>query len=106
MEVLAVAHGWGDQTDPVVVTEYQEIVQTLAFEKIAGSVSPLETVRTPGNRYRLMLMMSVAILSMTPGNNIVTYYLGTMLTQAGITNTNTQLQVLQYSPLTLVLISG
>ncbi|KAK5112067.1 hypothetical protein LTR85_011648 [Meristemomyces frigidus] len=93
LEVLAVAHGWGDQNDPVVLTEYQEIVQTLAFEKTGGSVSPLETIRTPGNRCRLMLMMSVAILSMTPGNNVVTYYLGTMLDEAGITNTKTQLQV-------------
>lgn len=93
LEVLAVAHAWGDQTDAVVLTEYQEILQTLAFEKKAGSVSPLETVRTPGNRLRLMLMLSVAILSMTPGNNVVTYYLGTILTEAGVTNTNTQLQV-------------
>lgn len=93
LEVLAVAHSWGDQSDPVILTEYQEIVQTLAFEKEAGSVSALETLRTPGNRYRLMLVLSVAILSMTPGNNVVTYYLGTMLNEAGITNTNVQLQV-------------
>jgi MFS family permease len=98
LEVLAVAHGWGDQTDPVVLTEYQEIVQTLAFEKTSGSVSPLETIRTPGNRFRLMLMMSVAIFSMTQGNNVVTYYLGTMLNEAGITNTNTQLQVCTLKP--------
>ncbi|RDW82990.1 hypothetical protein BP5796_04481 [Coleophoma crateriformis] len=93
IEVLAVAHAWGDQSDPIVIIEYQEIIQTLEFEKIAGSVSPLEGFRTAGNRKRLLLMASVAILSMTAGNNIATYYLGTMLTQAGVTNTNTQLQI-------------
>jgi len=93
LEVLAVSHGWGDKNDPVVLTEYKEIVETLAFEKIAGSVSVKETMRTPGNRYRLLLVFSVAIFSMTAGNNIVTYYLGTMLDEAGVTNTNTQLQV-------------
>ena len=91
LEVLAVAHGLGDKNDPVVLTEYQEIVQTLAFEKQAGSVSPLESFRTPGNRYRMVLMLSCAIFSMTAANNIVTCYLGTMLKEAGTTNTNTQL---------------
>lgn len=93
LEVLAVAHGWGDRSNPVVLTEYKEITETLAFEKELGSVSPLETIRTPGNRKRLLLMMSVAIFSMTAGNNVATYYLGTMLDEAGVTNSNTQLQV-------------
>lgn len=30
---------------------------------------------------------------MNIGNNIVSYYLGSMLDNAGITNTNTQLQI-------------
>lgn len=93
LEVLAVAHGWGDKNHPVVVTEYREIIETIGFEKRTGSLSPFECLRTKGNRYRLLLMMSVAILSMTAGNNIVTYYLGTMLDQAGVTDENTQLQV-------------
>lgn len=93
LEVLAVAHAWGDKTNPVVVTEYREITETLQFEKSAGSTSVLETIRTPGNRKRLMLCLSVAIFSMTMGNNIVSYYLGTMLEQAGITDVNSQLQV-------------
>ncbi|EFX03572.1 hexose transporter [Grosmannia clavigera kw1407] len=93
LEALAVVHAWGDKEDQVVVTEYREIVETIEFEKISGSVSPLETIRTPGNRRRLMLCLSVAIFSMTMGNNIVTYYLGTMLDEAGVTDYNTQLQV-------------
>lgn len=93
LEVLAVAHGFGNKEDPAVVADYHEIVQTLEVEKSQGSVSPMETVRTPGNRYRLMLAVSAGVLCMTAGNNIGTYYLGTMLDQAGITNTKTQLQV-------------
>lgn len=93
LEVLAVAHAGGDTTDPVVVTEHREITETLNFEKEHGSVSPLETLRTPGNRKRLLLCVSVAIFSMTMGNNVVTYYLGTMLNQAGVTDLNTQLKV-------------
>ncbi|KAI1626538.1 MFS sugar transporter-like protein [Exophiala viscosa] len=93
LEVLAVAHAWGDTTDPMVVAEYREITETLEFEKIAGSVSALETIRTPGNRKRVMICISVGIFSMTMGNNIVTYYFGTMPNQAGVTDFNTQLKV-------------
>ncbi|EXJ80600.1 hypothetical protein A1O3_06883 [Capronia epimyces CBS 606.96] len=93
LEVLAVSHAWGDKTDPVVVTEYREITQTLEFEKTNGSTSVLEIIRTPGNRKRIMLCLSVAIFSMTMGNNVVSYYLGTMLEQAGVTDMNSQLQV-------------
>ncbi|EXJ81686.1 hypothetical protein A1O1_07751 [Capronia coronata CBS 617.96] len=93
LEVLAVAHAWGDKTHPVVVTEYREITQTLQFEQSISSTSLLETIRTPGNRKRLLLCLSVAIFSMTMGNNIVSYYLGTMLDEAGVTDSNSQLQV-------------
>jgi sugar porter (SP) family MFS transporter len=92
-EVLAVVHARGDMTDQVVIAEHREITETLAFEKIAGSVSPLEVIRTPGNRKRILLCLSVGLFSMTMGNNIVTYYLGTMLDEAGVTNFNTQLIV-------------
>lgn len=93
LEVLAVAHAQGDMNNQVVLTEYREITETLEFEKATGSISPLETIRTPGNRKRLLLCLSVAIFSMTMGNNVVTYYLGTMLDEAGITDENTQLKV-------------
>lgn len=35
-----------DESDRLVLTEYQETVQTLVFEKTGGLVSPLETFRT------------------------------------------------------------
>ncbi|KAF2715556.1 hexose transporter [Pleomassaria siparia CBS 279.74] len=93
LEVLAVAHAWGDTTNQVVVTEFREITETLNFEKLNGSVSPLEVIRTPGNRKRILLCLSAAIFSMTMGNNIATYFLGTMLTTAGVTDLDSQLQV-------------
>lgn len=65
LEVLAVCHAFGDLTDPIVLIEYREITETLAFEKIAGSISPMEMVRTPGNRKRILLALSVAIFAMT-----------------------------------------
>lgn len=52
-----------------------------------------EIVRTPSRRKRLMLTISVAVFSMLSGNNIVSYYLGTMLDGAGVTDTTTQLEI-------------
>jgi sugar porter (SP) family MFS transporter len=93
LEVLAVTHGNGDASNQVVVVEYTENTETLRFEKVTGSVSPLEVLRTSGNRKRIILCLSVGIFSMTMGNNVVTYYLGTMLNVAGVTDFDTQLIV-------------
>jgi len=94
LEVLAVSHAWGDKQDPIVLTEFAEIVETIRYEKSTGAtVSPLETLRTKGNRYRLLLALSVAVIQATTGNNIISFYLGTMLDQAGISNSTQQLQV-------------
>ncbi|KAL3422018.1 hexose transporter [Phlyctema vagabunda] len=50
-------------------------------------------VRTPNARRRMIIACSVAVFSTLAGNIIVSYYLGAMLTSAGITSTTTQLQI-------------
>merc|ERR1711939_1250936 len=73
---------------------YQEIIDTLAWEKEQGeTLSLLQTVKTPSARKRMMLSLSVAVFTMLSGNNIISYYLGTMLTNAGITDSTTQLEI-------------
>lgn len=94
LEVVALTHADGDATNPVVLVQYQEIIDTLEFEQSAGeTLSVKEMVKTPGARRRMNLVLSVAVFSMLSGNNIVTYYLGDMLDNAGITNTTTQLEI-------------
>ncbi|CAG9950555.1 unnamed protein product [Clonostachys rosea f. rosea IK726] len=58
----------------------------------AQSMSLKAIVRKP-NRRRLLLALSVAPLAMLTGSNVITYYFGSMLTQAGIGNPTTQLQI-------------
>lgn len=94
MEAVALTHTNGDRNDPVTLVQYQEILDTLTFEKEKGAtLGPKELVKTPANRRRLMLALSVAVISMVSGNNIISYYLGDMLDSAGITNTTTQLEI-------------
>jgi hypothetical protein len=92
MEVLAVANANGDKQDPIVVVQFREISDTIAWEKSRG-LTFLQCWQTPANRKRLILTATFALLVMLPGTNIITYYFGTMLTQAGITDATTQLEI-------------
>lgn len=92
MEVLAIANANGNKHDPIVVVQFREISDTIAWEKSRG-LTFLQSWQTPANRKRLILTVTFALIVMLPGTNIITYYFGTMLTQAGITDATTQLQI-------------
>jgi hypothetical protein len=83
-------------TDPIVLTIYKEIVDTLDWEKKDGrTMSPLEIVKTPSARKRLLIGMSPGPFSCIAGNIIASYFLGDELDTAGITNSNDQLKAVR-----------
>lgn len=100
LEILAATHTNGEIDSPTVWIQYREIVDTIAFEKSfaerAGKTPFWELLKTKGARKRLMIIVTLNCVSMLSGNNIVTYYTGSMLTNAGITDTDTQLQINVY----------
>lgn len=94
--VLARINGAGDDVhDENVQMQYREIVGTLEYEKTAEgrSMSFADMFKSPANRKRLFLALSIAPLSMLTGSSIITYYFGSMLDQAGVTDATTQLQI-------------
>lgn len=93
--LLAVAqtNANGDITDATVIVQYREIEDTILFEKEYESAPVVKQLTSPSVRKRLFLVCTVAVFSMLSGNNIISYYLGGMLTQAGITDTTTQLEI-------------
>lgn len=94
LQVVALTYADGDRDNPVVLAQYKEIIDTLNYEAENGeTLSMAQTIKTPGARRRLLLTISVAVISMLSGNNIISYYLGTMLDNAGITNSTTQLEI-------------
>ncbi|KAJ5777042.1 MFS sugar transporter-like protein [Penicillium odoratum] len=94
IKALAATHSNGDINDPMVLEQFDEIKATIQFEQNQGEkLTLLDTMRTPSNRKRMMLAMSVAVFSMISGNNIISYYLGDMLDNAGVTDTTTQLEI-------------
>ncbi|KAF4633408.1 hypothetical protein G7Y89_g4710 [Cudoniella acicularis] len=94
LEVVALTYANGDNNDPVVLAQYKEIIDTLKFERENGeTLSIMQTIKTPGARRRLLLACSCGIATIVSGNNIISYYLGSMLDNAGITDTTTQLEI-------------
>ncbi|KAH6961938.1 MFS sugar transporter-like protein [Ilyonectria sp. MPI-CAGE-AT-0026] len=94
LKVVAQTHSDGDVSHPVVLAQYQQMVDVLNYEKDAGeSLSFIQIFKTPSARKRLLLVFSCALATMIPGNSIVSYYFGAMLNNAGITSADTQLQI-------------
>ena len=91
-QILVKYHGNGNPNDPVVLTEFQEIMDTLAYEA-TQTQSWKALIDTPGNRKRAWINVSSGVLSQFVGSNIATYYIATILNDAGYTNNNTQLTI-------------
>lgn len=92
--VVAQTYANGDASNPIVLAAFKEIIDTLSYEKSVGeTLSLAQLVKTPVARRRVLLACSAAVFSTIAGNVIASYYLGTMLSNAGITDTTTQLQI-------------
>ncbi|RMZ22159.1 hypothetical protein D0859_13831 [Hortaea werneckii] len=92
--VLAQTYADGDRESPVVIAALKEIVDTLEYEKKNNEkLSLSQCFRTPSARRRIALACSAAVFSTISGNVIASYYLGPLLTLAGITSTKVQLEV-------------
>ncbi|EXJ92172.1 hypothetical protein A1O3_00722 [Capronia epimyces CBS 606.96] len=84
----------GNVDDPAVVIQFREISDTLTFEKTYEKPAFMKQfANSASTRKRIFLAWTVAVFSMLSGNNIISYYLGPMLTQAGVTDSTTQLEI-------------
>ena len=70
LRVLANAHAQGNEQDEVVQLEFSEIRQTLKLEKEFEGNSWSELWRTPGNRHRLIILVSLGFFSQWSGNGL------------------------------------
>lgn len=94
LRTLAYYHADGDETDPLVVYEFEEIKAGLDFEStVTRSVSWLSFLKTPGNRKRVRIIIALAWFSQWSGNGLVSYYLNQVFDTIGITDPTTQLLI-------------
>jgi MFS family permease len=72
LEVLAIMGANGDKSDPVVVTQYKQIYDTVTFEQTnKASQNWMNAFRTRNNRRRIMLACSCAIIGNMSGSGII-----------------------------------
>jgi len=93
LNILAKAHAQGNQEDEVVQIEYREIQETIKLEQEFEGNGWTELWRTPGNRHRLVILISLSFFSQWSGNGLVSYYMTDVLNAAQITNKQTQLAI-------------
>ncbi|KAK2748466.1 MFS hexose [Colletotrichum kahawae] len=84
-QMLAKYHGNGDRTNETVAFEFREMKQTLALEFQNGrSSSYLDFARHAGNRHRVVILISLAMVSQYSGTNLFSNYANKIYEGAGI----------------------
>ncbi|KAF2117246.1 sugar transporter [Lophiotrema nucula] len=87
-------HANGDPDHPLVALEMAEMVDSLAREPVTNwrNFFDLRVLfKTRARRYRTMLNFTFAFFGQFSGNNVNSYYLPYLLTNVGITSTDTKL---------------
>ena len=94
LHTLAYYHADGNEQDPLVQYEYEEIRAAIDLDRTVGaSVGWMSLIKTPGNRKRLTIVVAIAWFSQWSGNGLVSYYLNEVFKTIGITDATTQLLI-------------
>ncbi|KAI0716664.1 general substrate transporter [Earliella scabrosa] len=94
LHVLAYYHADGDETDPLVLYEFEEIKTAIKMDTETNkNVGWKALFATKGNRKRMVVIIAIAWFSQWSGNGLVSYYLNKVFDTIGITNTDIQLLI-------------
>ncbi|CAH0043352.1 unnamed protein product [Clonostachys solani] len=83
LNILIKHHGNG-QLDDLVQAEYWEMKETLQAEQEGEKQSISLFIKTPANRRRLAILVTLAVFGQWSGNGLVSYYLTKILASIGI----------------------
>lgn len=87
-------HAGGDEAAPWVDSELRRIQQAIAIEFEAEKDSTYaELIRTPGNRHRLFITVTLGFYNQWAGNGPLSYYLSLVLQAVGVSKTIDQLLI-------------
>ncbi|OJJ76888.1 hypothetical protein ASPBRDRAFT_113801 [Aspergillus brasiliensis CBS 101740] len=93
-ETLVRTHADNDSGAPWVEEELQMIQSSLVAEMEAEKSSGYaEMIRTPGNRHRLLISVTLGFFDQWVGNGLLSYYLTIVLNTVGVTETKDQLLI-------------
>lgn len=102
-KILADVHAQGDLDDELINVEFEEIQQTIGLEKEYEKSSWTELFKTPGNRHRVIILISIGFISQWSGNGLISYYLPKVLDLIGVVGTTPQLRLNMYLQIVNVL---
>ncbi|WQF77640.1 Putative major facilitator, sugar transporter, major facilitator superfamily [Colletotrichum destructivum] len=92
LNILGKYHANGNNEHPTVQFEFREIRETIKREVAAkNSSSYLDFFRTPGNKYRFIVLISLGLFSQWSGNAIISNYTNILYTNAGIESSTARL---------------
>ncbi|GMG20452.1 unnamed protein product [Ambrosiozyma monospora] len=90
IQILVKYHGGGNEDSELVKAEIGEITEAIEMDKQSKSTSWLQLVKTPGNRKRTYIAITIAIASQWAGNAVISYYFTLVLDTIGYTGPTTQ----------------
>ncbi|PCH35297.1 hexose transporter [Wolfiporia cocos MD-104 SS10] len=94
LKTLAYYHADGDENDPLVLYEFQEIKAAIELDRqSANDIGWRSLLATPGNRKRMIIIVAIAWFSQWSGNGLVSFYLNKVFDTIGITDSATQLLI-------------
>ncbi|KAH9899263.1 hexose transporter [Cubamyces lactineus] len=94
LHILAYYHADGDEQDPLVQYEFQEIKTAIRIDQeTQKNVGWKALVATKGNRRRMLIIVAIAWFSQWSGNGLVSYYLNKVFDTIGITDHSIQLLI-------------
>ncbi|KAJ6150944.1 hypothetical protein N7470_007538 [Penicillium chermesinum] len=92
-DILVHFHADGDESSLLVNYELREMKYAIWAEsrdKESNTGSYAEMLRTRGNRWRLMISISLGFFAQWVGNSVISYYLALILDSVGVTNVRDQ----------------
>ncbi|KAF8172224.1 hexose transporter [Mycena galopus ATCC 62051] len=94
LRTLAYYHADGNEEDPLVQYEFQEIKAAIDFDRtVAANIGWKSFLSSTGNLKRVRIIVAIAFFSQWSGNGLVSYYLNKVLTSVGITSPTIQLLI-------------
>ncbi|KAL5480857.1 hypothetical protein ACEPAI_9797 [Sanghuangporus weigelae] len=94
LRTLAYYHADGNEHDPLVQYEFEEIKAAIAFERtVQKNVGFKSLFSKKGNLKRLRIIIAIAFFSQWSGNGLVSFYLNKVFDAIGITDPTVQLLI-------------
>ncbi|KAJ6479564.1 general substrate transporter [Mycena sanguinolenta] len=92
LRILAYYHADGNENDPLVRYEFEEIKVAMEFDRtVAANIGWRSFLASSSNLKRVRIIIAIAFFSQWSGNGLASYYLNKVLSDIGITNPTTQL---------------